>query len=120
MSSDVTSHGTQGTESLVDKIFHLSKQLESRTQKYEDLQVLYTKAVTTNRDLKLRVWMLKNENELLNERMDQRERFHDARCRRLQLQYDRLQVRYRDLRDNYYKEKNEHGDYGFDLTGYCV
>jgi hypothetical protein len=94
---------------------HLNQQLESMNQKYEDLQLLYTKAVKTNYAFKTELFLLKNENELLNARMDQREQFHNARCRRLQLQYDRLQVRYRDLRDNYYKEKNEHGDYGFDL-----
>jgi hypothetical protein len=75
--SDVKSHGT---EILVDKIFHLNQQLESMNKKYEDLQLLYTKAVTTNRDLKTRVFVLKNDNEDL-------------------------------------KEKNDHGDYGFDLTG---
>jgi chaperonin cofactor prefoldin len=86
-------------------------------QKYENLQLLYTNTVKTNYAFKTELFLLKNENELLNESMDQRERFYNSRCRQLQLQYDRLQVRYRDLRENYYKEKNDHGDYGFDLTG---
>jgi len=112
--SDVKSHGT---ESLVDKMFHLNQQLESMNQKYENLQLLYTNTFKTNYAFKTELFLLKNENKLLNERIDERERFYNSRCRQLQSQYDRLQVRYRDLRDKYYKEKNDHGDYGFSLTG---
>ena len=112
--SDVKSHGT---ESLVDKMFHLNQQLESMNQKYEDLQLLYNNTVKTNYAFKTELFLLKNENKLLNERMDEREQFYNSRCRQLESQYNRLQVRYRDLRDNYYKEKNDHGEYGFSLTG---
>jgi hypothetical protein len=112
--TDVNSHGT---ENLVEKIFLLHQQLESTNQKYEDLQSLYSDTVKTNYKLKTEYFLLKDENDGLNDLMKQREQFYKSQCLKLESQHDRLQVRYRDLRDNYYKEKNAHGDYGFDLTG---
>jgi len=119
--ADVESHGT---ESLVDKILILHKQLESMNDKYDSLKLQYTALVNQNYESKIQVYCLKNEVKLLSQRTDERERFHNARYRQLQSQYDRLKVeydrlqsRYRGLRDNHYEENNYHGDYGFDLTG---
>ena len=112
--SDVKSHGT---ESLVEKIFIHNEQLESMNRKYDSLQLLHTTVVKQKYELETKVDFLQNKNENLSKRMNEREQFYNSRCRQLQSQYDRLQVRYRDLRDNYYKEKNDHGEYGFSLTG---
>jgi hypothetical protein len=81
------------------------------------LQSLYSDTVKTNYKLKTEYFLLKDENDGLNDLMKQREQFYKSQCLKLESQHDRLQVRYRDLRDNYYKAKNAHGDYGFDLTG---
>ena len=112
--SDVKLHRT---ESLLERIFVLQEQLESMNHKYDSLQLLHTTVVKQNYELETEVYFLQNENECLSERMNEREQFYNSRCRQLESQYNRLQVRYRDLRDNYYKEKNDHGEYGFSLTG---
>ena len=112
--SDVKLHGT---ESLVEKIFIHNEQLESMNRKYDSLQLLHTTVVKQKYELETKVDFLQNKNENLSKRMNEREQFYNSRCRQLQSQYDRLQVRYRDLMDNYYKEKNDHGEYGFSLTG---
>jgi len=112
--SDVKLHGT---ESLLERIFVLQQQLEAMNRKYDSLQLLHTTVVKQKYELETKVYFLQNENECIGERMNEREQFYNSRCRQLESQYDRLQLRYRDLRDNYYKEKNDHGEYGFDLTG---
>jgi len=119
--SGVESHGT---ESLVDKILILHKQLESINHKYDSLQQQYTAVVNQNYKSKTEVRFLRNEVELLRQMTDERERFHNARYRqsqsrydRLKVEYDGLQSRYRVLRDKHYSENNGYGEYGFDLTG---
>ena len=101
--------------SLVDKIFELEKKLNVMNEKYDDLQERYTTEVRNNYTWKNTVDSLQKEVQRLEKMGLEREHYFSSRHRRLESQYNTLYLRYAHLKDNYYKEKDDHGDYGFGL-----
>jgi hypothetical protein len=84
-------------------------------EKYDNLKERYTTEVQNNYTWKNTVDSLQKEVQRLEQLGFEREHYFSSRHRRLESQYNRLYLRYAHLKDNYYKEKDDHGDYGFGL-----
>jgi hypothetical protein len=68
---------------LLDALALMQQQLEGARARFEDLKMLYVKAVNAKYRYRTEVYALRRENEGLAQRLDEMERFYTARCRLL-------------------------------------